>query len=124
MDEEFLTHVFSQHGFTINAYKWIKNHLTGCVLVEMHVAWHNYFYYFISTMAQYCFLEFEELTTARNVLDRLNNQIIPGTNEVGDCNWLHVCLNRCTVRVCANKFQVVVIIRLLVWVCVCVCVCM
>ena len=33
-------------------------------------------------MAQYCFLEFDELSTARNVLDTLNNQIIPGTNGV------------------------------------------
>lgn len=38
-------------------------------------------------MAQYCFLEFDELSTARNVLETLNNQIIPGTNGVTNMQY-------------------------------------
>jgi RNA recognition motif-containing protein len=63
MDEAFLTAVFAQFGYHVQSIRWIRNYQTGLV-------------------ARYCFIEFNDSSAARQALESLNSQPIPGTNGV------------------------------------------
>lgn len=70
MDEMFLRGAFAHFGYNVQAIKWIFNHQTG-------------------TMARYCFIEFNDPIVTKQILDKLSNQFIPGTNGVKKfkLNW-------------------------------------